>query len=97
VSWHCEGVPVVHALAATAGQLPSHLAIGGGPGIAHFLIRLFIWHEIWRLARSLWHIPTFGPWIVVLIGSVLLGLLLWRQQRGPLRLHGRRGRRDSNF
>jgi hypothetical protein len=78
-------VPAFH-VAALAGQLVGgHVALGGGPGLAHFLIRLFIWHEIWRLILFLWHVPAFGPWIVVLIGCALVALLVWRQQRGATR------------
>jgi hypothetical protein len=61
--------------------LPSHhLALGGG-GLAHLLVRLFIWHEIFRLFRYLWRIPTFGPYIVIALGVVIIGLLVWRQTR----------------
>jgi hypothetical protein len=70
-----------HALAA---WLPGHqLALGGG-GLTHFIVRLFIWHEIWRLFRYLWRIPTLGPFIVVGLGLVLVGLVVWRQFHGPI-------------
>jgi hypothetical protein len=56
-------------------------ALGGG-GLAHLIIRLFIWREIWRFIRLIWHIQTFGPWIVGLIVAVIIGLIVWRKQRG---------------
>src|SRR5258708_33494445 len=79
---------------ALAAWLPGHhLALGGG-GLAHWLVRLFIWHEIWRLFRYLWRIPTFGPFIVVGLGLVLVGLAVWRQYHGPIWGRRRRGRRS---
>jgi hypothetical protein len=68
-----------------AAHLPGahHLALGGA-GIGSLLIHLFIWHEIFRLFRYLWHIPTVGPFIVVLLGLILVGGLVWRQSRGPM-------------
>jgi hypothetical protein len=60
-----------------------HLALGGALG--HWIIRLFIWHEIWRLFRHLWRIPTFGPFIVVGLGLVLVGLVVWQQSRRSTR------------
>jgi hypothetical protein len=69
--------------------LPGHrLALGGG-GLAHLIIRLFIWHEIWRLFRYLWRIPTFGPFIVAGLVLVIVGLMVWRRFHGPV-LGGRR-------
>ncbi len=76
---------------AVVARLPGlHQAIGGG-GLAHWIVRLFIWHEIFRLARYLWRIPTFGPFIVILILAVLIGLSIWRKQHGPIRRRGQRG------
>ena len=57
-----------------------HLALGGG-GLAHLIVRLFIWHEIGRLFRYLWRIPTFGPFIVIGLVVVIVGLVIWRQLR----------------
>jgi hypothetical protein len=75
-----------HVVGAAAAGLPGahHVALGGG-GIAHWIISLFIWHEIWRLVGFLWRIPTFGPFVVVLLGVVIVGLLVWRRGRGPVR------------
>jgi len=73
-----------------AGQQSAHAALGGG-GIANLLIHLFIWHEIFRLFRYLWRIPTFGPFIVVLLGLILVGLIVWRQSGRPTRLGRRQG------
>jgi hypothetical protein len=58
------------------------------------IIHLFIWHEIFRLFRYLWHIRTFGPFIVVLLGVVVVGYLVWRRSGKPVRL--RRARRDGS-
>jgi len=86
-------VPVVPVASVTTRLPGAHLALGGGAGLAHFLIRLFIWHEMWRLARAVWHVPTFGPFLVVLVGSALVALMVWRQQRGAVGPRGRRWRR----
>jgi hypothetical protein len=59
-----------------------HQALGGG-GLGHWIIRLFIWHEIWRLIRYVWHIHTFGPFLTVAIVLVIIGFIVWQQQRGP--------------
>lgn len=67
-----------------------HLALGGG-GLAHWLIRLFIWHEIWRLIWYLWRIPTFGPFLVIALGCVLVGSAVWRGYHGPIWRGRRRG------
>lgn len=77
---------------ALAAWLPGHHLTLGGGGLAHLIVRLFIWHEIWRLLRYLWRIPAFGPFIVVALGLVLVGLMVWRQVHGPI-WAGRR--RDS--
>jgi hypothetical protein len=64
---------------AAAFRLPVvHQALGGG-GLAHLLVRLVIWHELWRIGRALWRIPTFGPIIVIVIVLTLLGLAVLRQ------------------
>jgi hypothetical protein len=60
------------------------LALGGG-GIGSLLIHLFIWHEIWRLVLLLWRIHTVGPFLVVLLGLGLIGAIVWRRGRGPIR------------
>jgi len=75
-----------------AAPLPCHhLALGGG-GLAHLIVRLFIWHEIGRLIRYLWRIPTFGPYIVIGLAIVVVGLLIWRQaRRSTWRGRGRGG------
>jgi len=39
--------------------LGGYQALGRGGGLVHFLIRLAIWHEIWRAIRAVWRIPTF--------------------------------------
>lgn len=76
---------------AIAARLPGQkLALGGG-GLAHWIIRLFIWHEIFRLIRYVWHIHTFGPFIVVVILLAIVGLTVWRRQRGPRPWRRQRG------
>ena len=70
-----------------AAQPGFHLGLGGG-GLAHLIIRLFIWHELFRLFRYLWRIPTFGPFIVVALGLIIVGTLIWRRARGPFRWNG---------
>jgi hypothetical protein len=76
-----ESVTETHA-AALAGKLPAlHAALGGG-GLGGLLIHLIIWHEIWRLIRYVWHIHTFGPFLVVLIIAALVAASVWRQHRG---------------
>jgi hypothetical protein len=79
-----------------AAALPGahHVALGGG-GIGSLIIHLFIWHEIFRLFRYLWHIHTFGPFIVLLLGVVVVGYLVWRRSGKPIRL-GRNRRGDSS-
>jgi hypothetical protein len=65
---------------AAAARLPVvHQALGGGGGLAHLLVRLVIWHELWRIGRALWRIPTFGPIIVILIVLAVIGLAVLRQ------------------
>ena len=64
---------------AAALQLAGHQALGGGGGIAHFLVRLAIWHEIWRFIRIVWRIPTFGPIIVALVIVAVIGLAVLRR------------------
>jgi len=59
------------------------MTLGGG-GLAHWLVRLFIWHEIWRLIRYLWRIHTFGPFIVIALGLIVVGLVVWRRYHGPI-------------
>jgi hypothetical protein len=60
------------------------LALGGG-GIGSLLIHLFIWHEIYRLVLFLWRIHTVGPFLVLLLGAGLIGAMVWRKGRGPIR------------
>ncbi len=72
-----------HAIALRSGAV---VALGGGGVLVHWIIRLIIWHELFRLFRYLWRIPTYGPFIVVVLGLIIVGLLVWRRsargQRG---------------
>jgi hypothetical protein len=88
-----KGVLYAYGPVAAARWAGAHLALGGS-GLAGLIIRFFIWHEIWRLVRFLWRIPTYGPFLVILLALILVGLLVWRQQRGQLRFR-RRGRNGS--
>ncbi len=84
-----------HGLAVAAWLPGHHLALGGG-GLAHFIVRLIIWHELARLIRYLWRIPTFGPFIVIALGLVLVGSLVWRHFHGPV-WGGRRRRGSAGY
>jgi hypothetical protein len=92
----------VRGSALAAGLAGHHLALGGA-GLGHFLVRLFIWHEIARLFRYLWHIHTFGPYIVIGLIVVIVGLLVWRRFHGPVRggrggiMWGRRRRGSAGY
>jgi len=79
---------------AIASRLPGAVQALGGGGLGHWIIRLFIWHEIWRLMRLIWRIPTFGPFIAVLIIAAIVGLLIWRQQYSRRRTGTGTGPRD---
>jgi hypothetical protein len=61
-----------------------HVSLGGG-GLGSLLVHIIIWHELWRLIRYVWHIHTFGPFIVVLIIAALVGAEVWRRHRGAWR------------
>jgi hypothetical protein len=63
------------------------LALGRG-GIGNWIVHLIIWHEIFRLLRYVWRIQTFGPFLVILIIAVLVGLAVWQRQRGFGRRRG---------
>ena len=55
---------------------------GGGGGLAHLILRLFIWRAIWRLGLLIWRVPTFGPFILLLIILALVVLAFLRARRG---------------
>jgi hypothetical protein len=69
-----------HALAASGA-----VGIGriGGGGFGRAIVHLFIWHLIWRAGLGLWHIPTVGPFVVVLLIAAIVALAIVRKQRGP--------------
>jgi hypothetical protein len=79
-------VAAMHAARLFGGYRP----IGGG-GLGHWLVRLFIWHEIWRFGRAIWHIPTFGPVIIILLVAAVVALGVLRSRGGPGWLSRRRG------
>ena len=58
------------------------LALGGGGGLAHLILRLLIWHAIWRFGLLIWRVPTVGPALVVLIVLALVALAVFRAGRG---------------
>jgi hypothetical protein len=66
--------------AAAAKLAAPHLALGGA-GIGGLIIHLFIWHLIWRLLFSVWHIHTFGPFIFFAVIAGFIGYRIWRQKR----------------
>jgi hypothetical protein len=79
----------MHAVGGAIASRPPGAAVAlGGGGLGHWIIRLFIWHEIWRFMRFIWYIPTFGPFIAVLIAAALVGLVIWRQQYSQRRRAG---------
>jgi hypothetical protein len=83
-----------HALNPAAALPGAHHVALGGAGIGSLIIHLFIWHEIFRLFGYLWRIPTFGPFIVVLLGVAVVGLMVWRRSGKPIRFG--RSRRGSS-
>jgi hypothetical protein len=58
------------------------LALGGGGGLAHLLVKLFIWHLIWRAGLLIWRVPAVGPELVVLIVLALIALAIFRARGG---------------
>jgi hypothetical protein len=71
-----------HAILA-AGGTASLGGLGGGGGIGRLIVHLFIWRLIWRAGLALWHIPTVGPFVVVLLIAAIVALVVLRKQRGP--------------
>jgi hypothetical protein len=69
-----------HALAAGGGVGLGRL---GGGGFGRVIVHLFIWHLIWRAGLGLWHIPTVGPFVVVLLIAAIVTLVILRKHRGP--------------
>ena len=72
-----------HVHSVAAGGTASLGGLGGGGGIGRLIVHLFIWHLIWRAGLGLWHIPTVGPFLVVLIIAAIVALGILRKQRGP--------------
>jgi hypothetical protein len=68
-----------HALAVGGA---AGLGLGGG-GFGRVIVRLFIWHLIWRAGLGLWRIPTVGPFVVVLLIAAIVALGIVRKHRGP--------------
>jgi len=58
------------------------LALGGGGGLGHLLVKLFIWHLIWRVGLLIWRVPTVGPGLVLLIVLALIALIIFRARGG---------------
>ena len=69
-----------HALAAGGAAGLGHL---GGGGLGGVIVHLLIWHLIWRAGLGLWHIPTVGPFLVVLLIAAIVTLGIVRKHRGP--------------
>jgi hypothetical protein len=55
------------------------------------IVHLIIWHFLWRLVWYVWGIPTVGPFLVLLIVAVLVGLSIWRRHGTPRRGRSRAG------
>ena len=76
-----------YALAFHTHALASGGAAGlgrlGGAGFGRMIVHLFIWHLIWRAGLGLWHVPTVGPFLVVLLIAAVAALAIVRKQRGP--------------
>jgi hypothetical protein len=69
-----------HLLAPVSASV----ALGGG-SLGRLLIHLFIWHLIWRFALALWHVPTFGPIIVVVLVIALVAAAVYWSRRARSR------------
>ncbi len=76
-AWAAGGHAVAGAHAGLGG-----VALGGGGGLAHLVVRLIVWRLIWRVGFMLWRIHLFGPYIVLLIVAVLVALAVLRSRRG---------------
>ena len=75
--------PVMAAAPAGHAALAAPVALGGGGGgLAHLILRLFIWRMVWRLGLLIWHIPAVGPGVFLLIVAVLIGVAIIRSRRG---------------
>ena len=74
----------VYGLAMLAGahHLDAIGRFGGGGGLGRFIVRLFIWHAIWRFILLVWRVPTVGPFLVVLIiAAVVAGAIFASRRR----------------
>jgi hypothetical protein len=60
----------LHGLAFSLARYHA-LGGGGGGGLAHLIVRLFIW-------RAGWRIHTFGPIIVILLVLAVAGVAVFR-------------------
>jgi hypothetical protein len=78
---HAAWVAGGHAAASAHAGLGG-VALGGGGGLAHLIVRLIVWRLIWRAGFMLWRIHPFGPYIVLLIVAVLVALAVLRSRRG---------------
>ncbi len=61
------------------------MTASASPGRGGLIVHLIVWHFLWRLVLNAWRIPTFGPFLVLLIIAVFVGLSVWRRHRGPHR------------
>ena len=84
-----HGAPGAPIAPGGHAALSGHAALGGG-GIGGLIVHLIIWRMIWRLGMLIWHIPTFGPGILLLIIIAVIALGMLRSRRG-LRMPWDRG------
>jgi hypothetical protein len=83
--WHAYSLTGLHGGVRALGGFGR-----GGGGLAHFLVRLFIWHAIWRFALLIWRIPKVGPVILVVIIAVLIAGSIFLSRRRRAGFPGRR-------
>src|SRR5215813_15008337 len=65
-----------HTHALAAGGTVGLGGLGGGGGLGSVLVHLLIWRLIWRVGLGLWHIPTVGPFVVLLLIAVIVALAI---------------------
>ena len=72
-----------HTHGLAAGGAAGLGRLGGGGGLGSVIVHLFIWHLVWRAGLGLWHIPTVGPFVVIVLIAAIVTLSIVRKHRGP--------------